>query len=144
MLFGTVSCDVNFSCRMKEEHVTKEHCGRSGIMGYVTFHHKTRRGPPAVTWETASVVFLTTTMRHIAHHKHTNVCVCVSSTYLVPEKAELMMWWHLNLLNCTQRCWYGFQYWHSTYHRYSPVIPLQFLFPPLLKPIWVQGGGLVL
>lgn len=34
-------------------------------MGYVTFHHKTRRAPLVVplTWETAAVVFLTTVAR---------------------------------------------------------------------------------
>lgn len=49
MFFGTVSYDVNRCRSIREEHVIKEHCGQSGIMGYVTFHHKTRRGPLAVT-----------------------------------------------------------------------------------------------
>lgn len=36
---------VNRPRSIREEHLIKEHCGFSGIMGYVTFHHKTRRGP---------------------------------------------------------------------------------------------------
>lgn len=53
---------VNHPRGIREQHLMKELCGRSGIMGYVTFHHKTRRAPLMVplTWETASVVFLTT------------------------------------------------------------------------------------
>jgi len=43
-----VSCEP--PCSIREEHLIKEHCGLSGIMGYVTFHHKTRRG--------LSIVFL--------------------------------------------------------------------------------------
>lgn len=109
-----MSCDVNFSCSIKEEHVTKEHCGRSGIMGYVTFHHKTRRGPPAVTWETASVVFLTTTTRHVAHHRH--ICVCVfnipgalkgrSNDMMTLESSklhsEVMIWFPVLTFNASQ------------------------------------------
>lgn len=48
LFLGTWNSDVNHSRHIREEYLTKEHCGRSGIMGYVTFHHKTRRGPLAV------------------------------------------------------------------------------------------------
>lgn len=56
---------VNHPRGIREQHLIKELCGRSGIMGYVTFHHKTRRAPLMVplTWETAAVVFLTTAAR---------------------------------------------------------------------------------
>lgn len=40
---------VNHPCSFREEHPIKEPCGLSGIMGYVTFHHKTRRGPHIVS-----------------------------------------------------------------------------------------------
>lgn len=40
---------VNRPCSIREEHLIKEPCGLSGIMGYVTFHHKTRRGPLIVS-----------------------------------------------------------------------------------------------
>lgn len=40
----TVLCHVNHPRSIREEHLIKEHCGLSGIMGYVTFHHKTGRG----------------------------------------------------------------------------------------------------
>lgn len=36
---------VNHPRGIREQHLIKELCGRSGIMGYVTFHHKTRRAP---------------------------------------------------------------------------------------------------
>lgn len=42
--FATALCHVNHPRSIREEHLIKEHCGLSGIMGYVTFHHKTRRG----------------------------------------------------------------------------------------------------
>lgn len=35
---------MNHPHSIREEHLIKEHCGFSGIMGYVTFHRKTRRG----------------------------------------------------------------------------------------------------
>lgn len=56
---------VNHPRGIREQHLIKELCGRSGIMGYVTFHHKTRRAPlmVALTWETAAVIFLTTAAR---------------------------------------------------------------------------------
>lgn len=41
---------MNHPHSIREEHLIKEHCGFSGIMGYVTFHRKTRRG--------LSIVFL--------------------------------------------------------------------------------------
>lgn len=66
---------VNHPHSITEEHLIKEHCGLGGIMGYVTFRHKTRRGPLVVPCSHEKQLLscfsqLKSTKWHISKHWH--------------------------------------------------------------------------
>lgn len=62
--FATGLYHVNSPRSAREEHVIKEPCGWSGIMGYVTFHHKTGSSLPIVS----CFFYMRNYRRHVSHN----------------------------------------------------------------------------